>query len=68
MDECEVDEDYPEDIGPCGENARCFNTIGSFYCQCADGFRSTIQTLNFSADSSATCLGKLGLKSTLEKQ
>lgn len=57
MDECEVDEDYPE-YSPCGENTHCFNTIGSFYCQCADGFRSSTQTVNFSADTSATCTGK----------
>ncbi|XP_071328600.1 adhesion G protein-coupled receptor E5 [Trachinotus anak] len=54
-DECKVDEDYPDDIGPCGENANCLNTYGSFYCQCADGFRSSMLTVNFSADSPATC-------------
>ncbi|XP_029913292.1 adhesion G protein-coupled receptor E2 [Myripristis murdjan] len=34
-DECEFDEDY--EANPCGENAECINTEGSFYCHCADG-------------------------------
>lgn len=59
MDECEVDGDYPDEIGPCGEKALCFNTVGSFFCQCADGFRSTTRAVNFSAGTSATCVGKL---------
>ncbi|XP_029364516.1 adhesion G protein-coupled receptor E1 [Echeneis naucrates] len=50
-DECEGDEGQPE---ICGENTLCFNTRGSFYCQCADGFKSSL-TVNFSAVSSATC-------------
>ncbi|XP_070837211.1 adhesion G protein-coupled receptor E5 [Chaetodon trifascialis] len=54
-DECAVDDYDPDYIGPCGENALCFNTNGSFYCQCADGFRSSVQTVNFSAGTSATC-------------
>ncbi|KAF7653145.1 hypothetical protein LDENG_00086790 [Lucifuga dentata] len=53
--ECAVDEDYPDEIGPCGVNADCFNTLGSFYCQCADGFISSTLAVNFSAETSATC-------------
>uniref|UniRef100_A0A3B5AXS7 EGF-like module-containing mucin-like hormone receptor-like 1 n=1 Tax=Stegastes partitus TaxID=144197 RepID=A0A3B5AXS7_9TELE len=55
IDECAVDEDYPESDGDCGENTLCFNTIGSFYCRCADGFSSSPHAENFAADSSATC-------------
>uniref|UniRef100_A0AAQ6IPL9 Si:ch211-241f5.3 n=1 Tax=Anabas testudineus TaxID=64144 RepID=A0AAQ6IPL9_ANATE len=41
--------------GPCGMNTVCHNTNGSFYCQCADGFRSTTGVVNISASSSETC-------------
>ncbi|XP_076000384.1 adhesion G protein-coupled receptor E5 [Genypterus blacodes] len=54
-DECAVDEDYPDDVGPCGMNTVCFNTIGSFYCQCEDGFMSSTQAVNFTAEISVTC-------------
>ncbi|XP_068193284.1 adhesion G protein-coupled receptor E2 [Antennarius striatus] len=53
--ECDFEEDYSDDVGPCGENTACFNTYGSFYCQCVDGFRSSTKTVNFSAETSATC-------------
>ncbi|KAM7387167.1 hypothetical protein PAMA_009673 [Pampus argenteus] len=52
LDECAENGD---DIGPCGDNAVCFNTNGSFYCQCAKGFRSSTQATNFSAKTPATC-------------
>ena len=42
----------------CGKNAACINTNGSFYCQCAPGFRSSSQWMNFTADSPEKCLGK----------
>ncbi|XP_051245245.1 adhesion G protein-coupled receptor E2 isoform X2 [Dicentrarchus labrax] len=54
-DECAVDDYYPDNIGPCGENAICLNTNGSFYCQCEDGFISSTRTVTFSAETSATC-------------
>uniref|UniRef100_A0A8C6TIQ3 Si:ch211-241f5.3 n=1 Tax=Neogobius melanostomus TaxID=47308 RepID=A0A8C6TIQ3_9GOBI len=51
--EC-VDKDECEDK-PCGPHAKCFNTVGSYYCQCEDGFRST-KTVNFTVEFYATCL------------
>ncbi|XP_069005010.1 adhesion G protein-coupled receptor E5 [Embiotoca jacksoni] len=54
-DECAEEEDYPDDVGKCGENARCLNTNGSFYCQCADGFISSPDTENLSTGSSVVC-------------
>ncbi|XP_041634229.1 adhesion G protein-coupled receptor E2 [Cheilinus undulatus] len=51
-DECLVDEGT---LGPCGQNAICINTNGSFYCKCIDGFISSLKTVTFSADTSAKC-------------
>ncbi|XP_031674101.1 adhesion G protein-coupled receptor E2-like [Oncorhynchus kisutch] len=44
MDECKEWDSNP----PCGSNAACYNTQGSFYCQCLPGFRSTT-TVQFTA-------------------
>ncbi|XP_037544986.1 adhesion G protein-coupled receptor E1 [Nematolebias whitei] len=49
LDECVVQEDI------CGKNAQCFNTIGSYYCQCKDGYKST-NGVNFTAVSNANCI------------
>ncbi|XP_035852993.1 adhesion G protein-coupled receptor E1 isoform X2 [Sander lucioperca] len=45
-DECYV-ENHPDQ--PCGMNATCHNTNGSFYCKCLDGFTSS------GAATSLTC-------------
>ncbi|XP_052366909.1 adhesion G protein-coupled receptor E5-like [Oncorhynchus keta] len=37
IDECKELDSNP----PCGSNATCSNTYGSFYCHCLPGFRST---------------------------
>lgn len=50
--ECDVD---PGEITPCGSNAKCLNSYGSFYCQCNAGFRTRNHAVNFSAESSASC-------------
>nr|XP_033500780.1 CD97 antigen isoform X3 [Epinephelus lanceolatus] len=54
-DECAIDEDYPDEPGACVENASCVNTIGSYYCQCLDGFVSSTGAVNFTAVTPATC-------------
>ncbi|XP_061703082.1 adhesion G protein-coupled receptor E2 isoform X3 [Syngnathoides biaculeatus] len=51
-DECK---NYPSDNGPCGVNAKCLNTIGSFHCQCDVGFHTDIKSITFTAESSLTC-------------
>uniref|UniRef100_A0A673FTC5 Si:ch211-241f5.3 n=1 Tax=Sinocyclocheilus rhinocerous TaxID=307959 RepID=A0A673FTC5_9TELE len=38
----------------CGENARCINTVGSYYCQCHEGF-TTLSTHNFTQADSISC-------------
>ncbi|XP_071031335.1 adhesion G protein-coupled receptor E5-like isoform X2 [Oncorhynchus clarkii lewisi] len=48
VDECkELDS-----TSPCGSKAACYNTYGSFYCQCLPGFISTT-TFNFTAHTGA---------------
>ncbi|XP_072299263.1 adhesion G protein-coupled receptor E5 [Eucyclogobius newberryi] len=51
----EEEDDDPEFVGPCGENTNCFNTNGSFFCQCKKGFRTATKAVNFTASSSETC-------------
>uniref|UniRef100_A0A1A7X7H3 CD97 molecule n=2 Tax=Iconisemion striatum TaxID=60296 RepID=A0A1A7X7H3_9TELE len=55
-DECVDDDECAENegAGQCGSNATCFNTFGSYYCQCAEGFKSS-KSVNFTADSPAMC-------------
>ncbi|XP_078134496.1 adhesion G protein-coupled receptor E5 isoform X2 [Sander vitreus] len=36
-----------EDPRQCGEDTKCFNTNGSFYCQCSQGFRNVDGMVNF---------------------
>ncbi|XP_067259389.1 adhesion G protein-coupled receptor E5 isoform X2 [Chanodichthys erythropterus] len=43
-----VDEDECERPNLCGDNARCLNTLGSYYCICDEGFES--KPPNFTAD------------------
>ena len=45
IDECE------ENLGNCGDNAVCVNTIGSFMCQCLPGF----------SGNGLICIGKLSV-------
>ncbi|KAI3352950.1 hypothetical protein L3Q82_019517, partial [Scortum barcoo] len=43
VDECE------EISEKCGPHTQCFNTNGSFYCQCESGFRNVKMNVNFTA-------------------
>ncbi|KAG5279227.1 hypothetical protein AALO_G00075470 [Alosa alosa] len=53
IDENECDEEEVELL--CGHNAECFNTEGSYYCQCEFGFKSTKGNVNFTGEDSVTC-------------
>ncbi|XP_026214764.1 adhesion G protein-coupled receptor E1-like [Anabas testudineus] len=44
MDECN---ELPK---PCGDNAKCFNNIGSYYCQCLSGYQNIRGSVNFTLD------------------
>lgn len=52
-----VDEDECEQELICGENANCFNTVGSYYCQCDTGFtpEGTKPTVNFTQADGIQC-------------
>ncbi|XP_041735237.1 adhesion G protein-coupled receptor E5 [Coregonus clupeaformis] len=54
--ECNDYVEDPETPPICGNNAACSNTVGSYYCQCAPGFRSSTQRLNYTADSPDKCI------------
>ncbi|XP_053531034.1 adhesion G protein-coupled receptor E1 [Ictalurus punctatus] len=49
-----IDEDECEDE-PCGKSATCFNTQGSYYCQCVTGFWINKDKVNFTADEAVEC-------------
>lgn len=52
---CKDNNECDDDDWPCGENSNCTNTVGSFFCHCKDGFRSSTNTVNFLPETSATC-------------
>ncbi|KAI4877435.1 hypothetical protein NFI96_026929 [Prochilodus magdalenae] len=49
-DECE---DYEDSV--CGKNAVCYNTIGSYYCQCETGFQEQSGKVNFTQADTKGC-------------
>ncbi|KAF6727717.1 CD97 antigen [Oryzias melastigma] len=52
----DVDECNEDDYGLiCKENAECRNTVGGYYCYCADGFTSSTKKETFTAASPQTC-------------
>nr|XP_021327572.1 adhesion G protein-coupled receptor E1-like [Danio rerio] len=52
-----VDEDECEQELICGENSNCYNTVGSYYCQCHTGFipEGTKPTVNFTRADGIQC-------------
>ncbi|XP_016131418.1 CD97 antigen-like isoform X1 [Sinocyclocheilus grahami] len=51
---CVDDDECVSQPSICGENARCFNTDGSYYCQCHEGF-TPLSTHNFTQADSISC-------------
>lgn len=53
-----ADEDECEEYDKrCVEHAQCFNTIGSYYCQCLSGFQNPKGHVNFTGVE-GQCKGK----------
>lgn len=66
IDECDAS---VGPVGRCGPNARCTNTLGSYSCQCPDGFSGDAFKECFDVDecqtddacgANAECINKLG--------
>lgn len=52
-----VDEDECAEELICGENANCFNTVGSYYCNCHTGFKpeGLKPAFNFTQENGVEC-------------
>ncbi|CAJ1053201.1 adhesion G protein-coupled receptor E1 [Xyrichtys novacula] len=44
---CIDNDECVENPDPCGKHTKCFNTNGSFYCQCLEGYKSIGGAVNF---------------------
>ncbi|XP_016321198.1 CD97 antigen-like isoform X2 [Sinocyclocheilus anshuiensis] len=51
---CVEDNECVSQPSICGKNARCFNTVGSYYCQCHEGF-TTLSAHNFTQADAISC-------------
>ncbi|XP_016046811.1 adhesion G protein-coupled receptor L4 isoform X2 [Erinaceus europaeus] len=53
---CEDDNECGNLTQSCGENANCSNTVGSYYCMCVSGFRSSNNQDKFVTNDGTTCI------------
>ncbi|XP_058514462.1 adhesion G protein-coupled receptor L4 isoform X2 [Ochotona princeps] len=53
---CEDDNECGNLTQSCGENANCTNTVGSYYCMCAPGFRSSSNQDKFITNDGTICI------------
>ncbi|XP_038601747.1 adhesion G protein-coupled receptor L4 [Tachyglossus aculeatus] len=53
---CKDDNECENATQPCGENANCTNTLGSYYCMCAPGFRSSSNQDRFVTNDGTACV------------
>uniref|UniRef100_A0A8D0H275 Adhesion G protein-coupled receptor L4 n=1 Tax=Sphenodon punctatus TaxID=8508 RepID=A0A8D0H275_SPHPU len=54
---CYDDNECENATQPCGDNANCTNTVGSYYCMCAPGFRSSSGQEKFVTNDGTLCVG-----------
>ncbi|XP_065810057.1 adhesion G protein-coupled receptor E5 [Labrus bergylta] len=45
--QCVDENECSENTDQCGKHTKCFNTLGSFYCQCLEGYKNTKGAANF---------------------
>ncbi|KAM6217076.1 adhesion G protein-coupled receptor L4 [Rhynchocyon petersi] len=53
---CKDDNECENSTQPCGENANCTNTEGSYYCMCAPGYRSSSRQDRFITNDGTNCI------------
>ncbi|XP_056228400.1 adhesion G protein-coupled receptor E1-like [Seriola aureovittata] len=53
--DCVDDDECQNSLESCGEHADCFNTNGSFYCQCKRGFTNINKKVNFTLRDGGQC-------------
>ncbi|XP_064372094.1 adhesion G protein-coupled receptor L4 isoform X3 [Dromaius novaehollandiae] len=53
---CYDDNECENATQPCGENANCTNTVGSYFCMCAPGFKSSNGQQSFVPNDGTSCV------------
>ncbi|GAA6081911.1 adhesion G protein-coupled receptor E2 [Tachysurus ichikawai] len=50
---CEDEDECKDEKPRCGNNSVCYNTVGSYYCQCEPGYRAEL--FNFTGERGGSC-------------
>ncbi|NXY20167.1 AGRL4 protein, partial [Atrichornis clamosus] len=53
---CTDDNECENTTQPCGEHANCTNTVGSYYCMCMPGFKSSNGQQTFVPNDGTSCV------------
>ncbi|NXN94763.1 AGRL4 protein, partial [Rhinopomastus cyanomelas] len=53
---CYDDNECENATQPCGEHANCTNTVGSYYCMCVSGFKSSNGQQTFVPNDGTSCV------------
>ncbi|XP_009667337.1 adhesion G protein-coupled receptor L4 isoform X2 [Struthio camelus] len=64
---CYDDNECENATQPCGENANCTNTVGSYFCMCAPGFKSSNGQQSFVPNDGTSCVENPKAKCELYK-
>ncbi|GAA6071864.1 adhesion G protein-coupled receptor E1 [Tachysurus ichikawai] len=50
---CEDEDECKDEKPRCGNNSVCYNTVGSYYCQCEPGYKAKL--FNFTVERGGSC-------------